>query len=45
MSGRMRILHVVDSLRPGGMENGVVNMAHQLAGTHEVAVACLRRGH
>lgn len=44
MSGRMRILHVVDSLRPGGMENGVVNMAHQLAGTHEVAVACLRRG-
>lgn len=37
------VLHVVDSLNPGGMENGVVNMAGQLAPvgvrTH---VACLR---
>lgn len=40
---RFSIVHVVDSLNPGGMENGVVNMAQQLAGrgvrTH---VACLR---
>ena len=37
------VLHVVDSLNPGGMENGVVNVAGQLAPlglrTH---VACLR---
>lgn len=26
----MKILHVVHSLRPGGMENGVVNLANQL---------------
>ncbi len=39
---RLRILHVVDSLNPGGMENGVVNVADRLATkgvcTH---VACL----
>lgn len=38
----LRVLHVVDSLNPGGMENGVVNVACQLAArgvsTH---VACL----
>ncbi|MDB6138376.1 MAG: hypothetical protein JWO94_1448 [Verrucomicrobiaceae bacterium] len=37
------VLHVVDSLNPGGMENGVVNMAAQLTTrgvrTH---IACLR---
>ena len=37
----MRILHVVDSLNPGGMENGVVNVANELAGRHEIGVACL----
>ncbi len=40
---RFTVLHVVDSLNPGGMENGVVNVASQLAPrgvrTH---VACLR---
>ena len=39
----LSVVHVVDSLNPGGMENGVVNMARQLAprgiNTH---VACLR---
>ena len=39
----LKVLHVVDSLNPGGMENGVVNMACRLhskgVGTH---VACLR---
>lgn len=37
------VLHVVDSLNPGGMENGVVNMATQLSaqGVH-THVACLR---
>ena len=40
----MKILHVVNSLDPGGMENGVVNMAHALE-LHgfEVFVACLER--
>ena len=43
----MRILHVVNSLESGGMENGVVNMAQALEPRgHEVHVACLeRRGH
>ena len=43
----MRILHVVNSLEPGGMENGVVNMARALEPRgHEIHIACLeRRGH
>lgn len=38
----MKVLHIVHSLRPGGMENGVVNLASQLAG-HGVRsdVCCL----
>ena len=40
----MKVLHVVHSLEPGGMENGVCNIAHGLAArgvtTH---VACLER--
>jgi glycosyltransferase involved in cell wall biosynthesis len=40
----MRILHVVHSLEPGGMENGVVNIASGLvARGFETHVACLER--
>lgn len=40
----MKILHVVNSLDPGGMENGVVNMAHALEPRgFEIHVACLAR--
>jgi glycosyltransferase involved in cell wall biosynthesis len=43
MSG-LRILHVVHSLEPGGMENGVVNIASGLAAQgFETHVACLER--
>lgn len=39
----MRVLHVVDSLGAGGMENGVVNIAQGLAPRGiEAHVACLR---
>lgn len=38
-----RILHVLDSLSPGGLENGVVNMARLLHGDgFEIGAACLR---
>ena len=40
----MKVLHVVDSLEPGGMENGVVNMARALEPRgFEMHVACLTR--
>ena len=40
----MKILHVVNSLDPGGMENGVVNLARSLAARgFENHVACLER--
>ena len=40
----MKILHVVNSLEPGGMENGVVNMARALEPRgFEIHVACLAR--
>ncbi len=40
----MRVLHVVNSLDPGGMENGVVNIAAGLAPRGiETHVACLER--
>ena len=40
----LRILHVQHSLEPGGMENGVVNMARALHPRgFEVHVACLAR--
>ncbi len=39
----MKILHVVDSLSPGGMENGVVNLIRGLAPEFEGHVACLTR--
>ena len=40
----MKILHVVNSLEPGGMENGVVNMARALERRgFEIHVACLER--
>jgi glycosyltransferase involved in cell wall biosynthesis len=42
---RLKLLHVVLSLEPGGMENGVVNVARGLnAQEFEVHVACLERG-
>lgn len=44
-SRRLRILHVVFSLEPGGMENGIVNVARGLpADEFEVHVCCLERG-
>ena len=42
---RVKILHVVFSLDPGGMENGLVNVAKALdASRYEVHVCCLNRG-
>ena len=42
--GSLRILHVVNSLDPGGMENGVVNMAQVLESRDlEMHLACLER--
>lgn len=39
----IRVLHVVDSLAPGGLENGIVNVARQLQGREfDIHVACLR---
>lgn len=41
---RARILHVVYSLEPGGMENGVINMANRLdAGQYEVGILFLEK--
>ena len=41
----LRILHIVFSLEPGGMENGIVNVARRLpADEFEVHVCCLERG-
>jgi len=43
-SSPLKILHVVTSLEPGGMENGLVNVARMLdPGQFEVYVACLER--
>lgn len=39
---RLRVLHVVDSLGAGGMENGVVNVAQRLVGEIDSWVAALR---
>jgi glycosyltransferase involved in cell wall biosynthesis len=42
---RIKILHVVFSLEPGGMENGLVNVASGLnRDEFEVHVCCLERG-
>ena len=39
----LRIVHVLDSLAPGGLENGVVNVAQRLHGQgFELHAACLR---
>ncbi|WP_395747337.1 glycosyltransferase [Prosthecobacter sp.] len=39
----IRVLHVVDSLAPGGLENGVVNVARRLHGHgFDIHAACLR---
>lgn len=38
----IKILHVVDSLQPGGMENGIVNVASRLdPNEFDIHVACL----
>ena len=43
MSRRLRICHVVLSLRPGGLENGVVNVINGIdAGEFESSVCCLK---
>jgi glycosyltransferase involved in cell wall biosynthesis len=43
-SGLIRILHVVYSLDPGGMENGIVNLTRALdPAAFEVHVCCLER--
>jgi glycosyltransferase involved in cell wall biosynthesis len=40
----LRVLHVVTSLDPGGMENGICNLAHALTARGiESSVACLER--
>ena len=40
----MKILHIVNSLEPGGMENGVVNMVRALEPRgFEIHIACLER--
>ena len=42
---RIKILHVVFSLEPGGMENGLVNVAKGLNREEfEVHVCCLNKG-
>jgi glycosyltransferase involved in cell wall biosynthesis len=38
----MKVLHVVNSLEPGGLENGVVNLALGLAPEIVTSIACLR---
>ncbi len=44
MPRRLKILHVVFSLDPGGMENGLVNVARRLpTDEFEVHVCCLER--
>lgn len=41
---RTRILHLVTSLEPGGLENGVVNLANQLDPLRfETSIACIER--
>jgi len=40
---KIRVLHVVNSLDPGGMENGVVNMVRELQAGFEFRIACLER--
>lgn len=44
MSAEMlRVLHVLDSLAPGGLEKGVMNVARRLHGAgFELHAACLR---
>ncbi len=42
-SPSIRVLHVLDSLAPGGLENGVVNVAQRLHGQgFDIHAACLR---
>ncbi len=43
MPSPLRVIHVLDSLAPGGLENGVVNVARKLHGDgFDIHAACLR---
>lgn len=43
-AGRIRVLHVVTSLEPGGLENGVVNLTNRLDRRRfESGIVCLER--
>jgi glycosyltransferase involved in cell wall biosynthesis len=43
--GKIRVLHIVFSLEPGGMENGIVNVANRLPEDEfDVWFCCLERG-
>jgi len=39
----MRILHIIESLEFGGAEKIVISLANSMAGTHEIAICCLKR--
>lgn len=39
----MRILHIIETLEFGGAEKIVISLANSMAGTHEVAICCLKR--
>lgn len=41
--GTIKVLHVVQSLEPGGLENGVVNLVNGLGPRFEVHIYCVRR--
>jgi sugar transferase (PEP-CTERM/EpsH1 system associated) len=40
---RMGVLHVVQSLEPGGLENGVVNLVNRLSDRFDAHIFCVRR--
>ncbi|MEN6474581.1 MAG: glycosyltransferase [Syntrophaceae bacterium] len=44
MVDRLRVMHVLESLEIGGLENGVVNIANNIdAGRFETVICCIRR--
>ena len=45
VNGKIRVMHIVFSLDPGGMENGVVNVANRLPDDEfDVSFCCLEKG-
>ena len=38
----MRILHIIESLEFGGAEKVVISLANSMAGTHEIAICCVK---